>query len=218
MTGTTAVEIMDNYPEALRYQDKGVWNDVTYDNPDKPCILLSRYIFVSKEDNMGHSEPGVDDKKLNASRFHTLHYHYRALLNDAQIGKCIVNAKHYGDRPIVSPHRLLGDQCTAYSGWAYNGMNLFRVHHYLGSWLSFRPLGIDVLGGFRFQERNKKYGKNIIFDTTTGFDRKTNTSWLARFISTVGIKKARALTEAAIELSEREKRLLEKGLALKQYM
>ena len=50
MTGTTAAEVMDNYPEALRYQDRGVWNDVTYDNPDKPCILLSRYVFVSKED------------------------------------------------------------------------------------------------------------------------------------------------------------------------
>lgn len=221
MTGTTAVEIMDNYPEALRHQDKGVWNEVTYDNPDKPCILLSRYVFVSKEDNMGHSEPGVDDKKLNASRFHTLHYHYRASLNAAQIGKCMINAKHYDDRPIESPHRVLGDQCTANSGWAYNGMNLFRVHHYLGSWLSFRPLGIDLLGvqgGNRFQERNKKYGTNIIFDTTTGLDGKTNTSWLSRFISAVGIKAARALTEEAIERSEREKRLIEKGLTLKQYM
>ena len=212
MTGATAAEIMDNYPEALRYQDKGVWNAVTYDNPEKPCVMLSRYVFVSQEDNVDPTEPGVDSEYFNASRFHTLNYHYRASLKAPQRGKCMINAKYYDGRPIGNPHRMLGDQCTAHTGFAYNGMNLFRVHHYLGSWLTFRPLGEDVLGANRFQERNME--PNIAFDNTTGFDGKT--SWLARFIRLVGAEKARALTEEAIGRAETEKHMLELDLALEQ--
>jgi len=126
----------------------------------------------------------------------------------------MINAKYYNDRPIGNPHRMLGDQCTTHTGWPYNGMNLFRVHHYLGSWLSFRPFGLDVLGGNRFQERNME--PNVVFDNATGFDGKTNTSWLARFASLVGTEKAYSLTEEAILLAEREKLMLEIDLALKQ--
>ena len=58
--------------------------------------------------------------------------------------------------------------------------------------------------------------KNVVYDNTTGFDRRTNTPWLSRFVSIVGKQKALALTEEAIGRSEMEKLTLEIDLALKQ--
>jgi hypothetical protein len=83
--------------------------------------------------------------------------------------------------------------------------NSLRVHHYIGSWKSFRQPGFDNRGLNAFQKRNNE--KNLVVDNTTGFSR--DTTWLARFIDVVGKDEALILTQHARLRAEGEKRVLE---------
>ena len=109
MTGLTAAEIIQSYPEALRAQHREVWNDVTFDNPDKPCILLGRYLVLSRDSDYVEDDIGLGDSGLNASRFHTMRYRFRQSLHSPQRGKSLVNARCYNDSMLLNPHRIMGE-------------------------------------------------------------------------------------------------------------
>ena len=91
-------------------------SDPQFHDANKPCILLSRYLFVSQESEVGQNI----GKDFNTSSFHTLRYRHRAPLGNYQRGKCIVNVAYYDGRGIGSPHRVWGDLCTGYGGYAHN--------------------------------------------------------------------------------------------------
>ena len=95
-------------------------SDLQFHDPNKPCILLSRYLFVSQESSEMEEIQGRIDTDFNASYFHTLRYRHRASLGNFQRGKCIVNVAYYDGRGIGSPHRLLGNLCTGNGGYAHN--------------------------------------------------------------------------------------------------
>jgi hypothetical protein len=94
-------------------------SDAQFHNPNKPCILLSRYLFVSKRSEVDESQMGVE-KDFDASYFHTLQYRHRASLGSIQRGKCVINVAYYDGREIGGVHRLLGDLCTGNGGYAHN--------------------------------------------------------------------------------------------------
>ena len=84
-------------------------SDVAFDDIDKPCVVVSRYLFVSK-DSGGIAE--VDDE-FNATLFHTLRYRYRTMLREQQInGKSIVDVSRYEGEIVQNPHRVFGTKCT----------------------------------------------------------------------------------------------------------
>lgn len=211
---STAAEIMHSHESILRNQNIGIWNLIHYDTPfviEKPCIMLARYLVISRESELGEIQEQIG-KEFNVSSFQTLRYRYRARVDAPQIGKTIINAKYYDGRMANGPHRVLGEMCTGNTGYGYNAMNSFRVHHYVGRWESFRQPGADFRGYDTFLKRSNE--KNVVYDNTTGFSKDTNTSWLARFMSIVGREKAISLTHEAILRSEREKLMLEIDLAL----
>ena len=181
-------------------------SDGQFHNPNKPCILLSRYLFVSKRSEVDESQMGVGEG-FDASDFHTLQYHHRASLGSIQRGKCIVNVAYYYGREIGGVHRLLGDLCTGNGGYAHNSGNSLRVHHYIGSWESFRQPGFDNRGLNAFRKRNDFDEEEIVFDNKTGFSK--GITWLARFVDLVGKDKALSLTQRARLHAEGEKRVLE---------
>lgn len=166
--------------------------DAQFDNPEKPCLLLSRYLFVSKESEREDIQQEIG-KGFNSSLFHTLRYHYRTPLNLSQLGKCIVDVSKYDGRAVRSPHILLGYMCTGTgkNGYAQNAANSFRVHHYVGSWESFRSPGFDARGERVFRERNNQ--SSLVLDNTTGYTKAT--AWLSRFVNLVGKDKALELTQ-----------------------
>jgi hypothetical protein len=70
----------------------------------------------------------------------------------------------------------------------------FRVHHYVGSWESFRQPGFDIRGKSVFNKRNKE--KNLVVDNTTPrFSVTGKSNWLAQFVKIVGREKALELTQ-----------------------
>ena len=71
----------------------------------------------------------------------------------------------------------------------------FRVHHYVGSWETFRQPGYDARGKSLFDRRNK--GKKWFDETTPRFSSKENSTWLKQFAKLVGTEKALALTQTA---------------------
>ena len=83
--------------------------------------------------------------------------------------------------------------------------NSLRVHHYVGSWETFRQPGFDARGYDIFEERNNE--RNIVKDNTTGYSK--GITWLARFIDLVGKDTALTLTQRARLHAEGEKRVLE---------
>ena len=84
-------------------------------------------------------------------------------------------------------------------------LNSVRVHHYIGSWESFRQPGFDNRGLNAFKERNNE--KNVVVDNTTGYS--DDTTWLSRFVDLVGKDNALTLTQSARIRAEGEKRVIE---------
>ena len=83
--------------------------DDKFDNPDEPCIVLSRFLIGSKDIDKSEIQRGVD-KGFDARNFHTLRFRYRGLY--PQVGKCIVDASRSPRFMIRGPHRLYKRQCT----------------------------------------------------------------------------------------------------------
>ncbi len=70
----------------------------------------------------------------------------------------------------------------------------FRVHHYVGSWETFRQPGLDVRGKSLFQKRNNV--KNLVVDNTAPrYSSSGNSTWLTQFVHLVGKDKALELTQ-----------------------
>lgn len=70
----------------------------------------------------------------------------------------------------------------------------FRVHHYIGSWETFRQPGFDRRGKSFFKQRNRE--KNVVVDNTTPrYSPTDNSTWLTQFSKLVGKEKALQLTQ-----------------------
>jgi hypothetical protein len=175
-------------------------------NNNKPCIIFGRYLFVSsKESDQIEIQKGVAyPESFNASYFHTLRYLHRAPLATYQLGKSLVDVSRFNDSmDIFNIHRPLRDLCTGHNAYVHNAGMSFRVHHYVGSWESFRRTGLDFRGRKKFDERNRV--TNVVFDrTTTRYfeeDDASNSSssstytWLTQFTKLVGKDKALELTQ-----------------------
>ena len=77
----------------------------------------------------------------------------------------------------------------------------FRVHHYVGSWETFRSPGFDSRGLSSFNSRSNQ--KNVVMDSLTpGYSR--NTTWLTKFAHLVGKENALALTQEIRVHEEKE--------------
>ena len=71
----------------------------------------------------------------------------------------------------------------------------FRIHHYIGSWETFRQPGFDKRGTSFFEKRNNV--KNLVLDTTTPrYSSSGNSTWLEQFVKLVGKGKAIELTQS----------------------
>ena len=136
---------------------------------------------------------GIDaDEVFNSTLFHTLQHRLRTPLDNAQPGKSIIDVSRYDGSFVTSPHRLHEGCLSEGRAFVDNFQMSFRVHHYVGSWESFRMRGLDL-----FKERN--YQPRWVADNTTPqYTVKEGTrTWLAQFASLVGSK------EKALELTER---------------
>mmetsp|Transcript_34442 Transcript_34442/g.70454 ORF Transcript_34442/g.70454 Transcript_34442/m.70454 type:complete len:450 (-) Transcript_34442:107-1456(-) len=177
--------------------------DDKFDNPDEPCIVLSRYLFVSKESDKEGIQRGVDEG-FNATNFNTLRFRHRSSLAVAQTGKCIVDASRSPSNLIKGPHRLYGKECTGGNAHVHNAAMSFRVHHYVGSWESFRLRGEKL-----FKERNNLHSA-VVDNTTPQYSSPENLTWLSQFVKLVGKEKALDLTQRIHlhEVWELEKKFL----------
>ena len=96
--------------------------------------------------------------------------------------------------------------CLPFSGNAHvhNAAMSFRVHHYIGSWETFRLRGEKI-----FKERNNV--RNTVVDNTTPqYSSPEHRTWLSQFVKLVGKEKALDLTQRIRlrELEELEKNFL----------
>ncbi len=162
-------------------------------DPNLPCVTFARYLFVSTETEVDDSKEVphqvVVHPEFNATLFHTLRYRQRAPLNSMlQPGKSIVDASRYDGSPITNPHKIKS-LCTEYSAWPDNKDMPFRVHHYVGSWETFRSPGFDIRSRSRFDQRNNL--KN------TPVKDNTMSAWLNKFAALVGgVDKVIELTQS----------------------
>ena len=85
-------------------------HDTLFDETEKPCIIFSRYLFLS-QDTDKDIQQGLDPG-FNATLFHTLRYRYRTSLSKLQLGKAIVDTSRYKGQEIHSIHRPLDNDCT----------------------------------------------------------------------------------------------------------
>ncbi len=155
------------------------------------CIVLARYLFSSRGSKKNMI--GMDaDEVFNSTLFHTLQHRLRTPLDNAQPGKSIIDVSRYDGSFVTSPHRLHEGCLSEGRAFVDNFHMSFRVHHYVGSWESFRMRGLDL-----FKERN--YQPRWVADNTTPqYTAKDGTrTWLAQFATLVGSK------EKALELTER---------------
>ena len=80
------------------------------------------------------------------------------------------------------------------NAYVHNAAMSFRVHHYVGSWETFRQPGLDVRGKSLFQKRNSI--SNLVVDNTTPrYSSSGNSTWLTQFANLVGKDKALELTQ-----------------------
>ena len=170
--------------------------DGVFDVLDKPCIIFGRYLFVSsKEIDQEEIQKDVEPE-FNTSYFHTLRYFHRYPLSDYQLGKPIIDVSRYDGMDIFNPHRPSLDSCTGNNAYVHNAVMSFRVHHYVGSWQTFRKPGVDVRGKNSFNKRNRVKGLVLDKTTTRYFAEDANsTTWLTRFVKLVGKEKAIELTQ-----------------------
>lgn len=89
------------------------------------------------------------------------------------------------------------------NGYVHNAAMSFRVHHYIGSWETFRQPGFDRRGKSFFNQRNSI--RNVVVDNTTPrYSSTENSTWLTQFSKLVGKEKALQLTQE-IRIREEEK-------------
>jgi hypothetical protein len=80
------------------------------------------------------------------------------------------------------------------NAYVHNAAMSFRVHHYIGSWETFRQPGFDRRGKSFFKQRNRE--KNVVVDNTTPrYSPTDNSTWLTQFSKLVGKEKALQLTQ-----------------------
>eukprot|EP00984_Skeletonema_dohrnii_P014085 scaffold5889_cov85-Skeletonema_dohrnii-CCMP3373.AAC.3 len=162
------------------------------------CIVLARYLFSSRGSNKKAIEKDVDES-FNATLFHTLRYRLRSELDNAQPGKSIIDVSRYDRRTITSPHRLHSNCLSEGNAYVDNFMMSFRVHHYVGSWESFRLRGYEL-----FMQRNYQ-PRWVVDNTTPQYTAKEGTrTWLSQFAMLVDSEKALNLTERIRVREERE--------------
>jgi len=141
-------------------------------------------------------------RDFNATFFHTMRYRYRTPLSKMELGKSMIDVSRYDGRDITNAHRPLGDMCTGYNAWAHNAMMSFRVHHYIGSYETFRQPGFDARSSF-FNKRNNQ--KNLVVDgTTPRYLPEDKSTWLTQFATLVGREKAVNLTQQSRICAELE--------------
>ena len=70
----------------------------------------------------------------------------------------------------------------------------FRVHHYIGSWESFRLRGRRGTEE-EFQNRNNHHKQIVLDNTTPRYSSPDNRTWLSQFAKLVGKEKALDLTQ-----------------------
>lgn len=164
------------------------------------CIVLTRYLFSSRESQQKVIETDDVNEAFNTTLFHTLRYHYRTELDNPQPGKSIIDVSRFGGQPILSPHRLNRKCISEARAYPDNFKLSFRVHHYVGSWESFRLRGVELFKQRNYQERW------VVDDTTPQYTAKEGTrTWLSQFATLVGGKeKALELTEKIRLREERE--------------
>jgi hypothetical protein len=66
----------------------------------------------------------------------------------------------------------------------------FRIHHYVGSWESFRLRGEE-----QFKARNNLFKTVVVDNTTPHYSSPENRPWLSQFVKLVGKEKALDLTQ-----------------------
>ena len=88
--------------------------DDDFEMADKPCVIFSRYLFVSdKESNREEIQKGLDSD-FNATLFHTFRYRYRTPFWDwysTQNGKPMIDVSRYGGEKVWNCHRPLLNKC-----------------------------------------------------------------------------------------------------------
>jgi len=194
--GTHLRTKLDRSPAATvaEHIDKHV--DEQFDKVDKPCIIFGRYLFVSKDSSSSSGreiQRGVDPD-FNATLFHTLRYRHRSSLSSFQLGKPIVDVSRYDGRDLNNIHRPLGGMCTGWNAYVHNAAMSFRVHHYIGSWETFRQPGFDARGKDMFDKRNNV--RDLVVDNTTPrYSPSGDSTWLTQFAKLVGKEKALELTQ-----------------------
>jgi len=103
---------LDRSPAATVAEHIAKHVDSQFDTVDKPCIIFSRYLFVSnRESDRKEIQNGLD-ADFNATLFHTFRYRYRAPLWTYQLGKSMVDVSRYNGQGINNIHRPLGGLCT----------------------------------------------------------------------------------------------------------
>ena len=103
---------LDRSPAATVAEHIAKHVDSQFDTVDKPCIIFSRYLFVSnRESDRNEIQKGLD-ADFNATLFHTFRYRYRASLWTYQLGKSMVDVSRYNGQGINNIHRPLGGFCT----------------------------------------------------------------------------------------------------------
>lgn len=110
--GTHVRTKLDPSPRATVAEHIAKHVDVTFDTVDKPCVIFSRYLFISKEKDNENHPMGLLDPEFNVTLFHTFRYQFRAPLWSLQMGKPIVDVSRYNGQDIGNPHRPLGHLCT----------------------------------------------------------------------------------------------------------
>mmetsp|Transcript_44856 Transcript_44856/g.94105 ORF Transcript_44856/g.94105 Transcript_44856/m.94105 type:complete len:408 (+) Transcript_44856:54-1277(+) len=161
--------------------------DPLFHTPEKSCIVMPRYVFGSATSGDDIRIPPI----FNVSYFHTIRYRHRTSLGQLQPGKSIVDASRYNGSVIKDPHRLYdGSACTGSNAYAHKSEMSFRVHHYVGTWESFRRPGSDAQSLRKFEQRNSMGYSEV--DNVASMQKSL---WLSEFVLRVGIKRAFDLTQ-----------------------
>ena len=80
------------------------------------------------------------------------------------------------------------------NAYVHNAAMPFRVHHYIGSWETFRQPGFDTRGRSFFDKRNNVKGL-VVDNTTPRYSASEKEHWLTQFVKLVGEGKAFELTQ-----------------------
>ena len=82
----------------------------------------------------------------------------------------------------------------SWNAYVHNAAMSFRVHHYIGSWETFRQPGFDARGKDMFDKRNNV--RDLVVDNTTPrYSPSGDSTWLTQFAKLVRKEKALELTQ-----------------------